>query len=439
VALQRAGQRPVLRLTAGIALDGWEPRRHLSDNAPHRVFADARQISFRFAMTPAARVAAAIEILDRWRAGEPAERCLTNWARAHRFAGSGDRAAIRDQVFDAIRCRRSFAALGGGEDGRALMIGRLRDAGEDPAAVFTGDGYAPPPLSETEARPPPARQDLPEAVRLDCQDWLVEPLKHSLGDGFAPMMEVLRRRAPVFLRANLLKGSRAAAMASLARDGIEAVPHVLSSTALEVVSNARRVRTSAAFLDGLVEMQDAASQAVVDELGPVAPGRSVLDYCAGGGGKALALAALGADVLAHDADPHRMSDLPGRARRAGAEIRVAETAGLPALAPFDLVFADAPCSGSGAWRRQPAAKWLLSPQRLQDLNRLQDDILEKASGLVSAGGCLAYATCSLLRSENRGAIDRFLARNPEWRVRADRRLTPLEGGDGFYVARLERG
>src|SRR6056297_1931809 len=136
-------------------------------------------------MTPAARVAAAIEILDRWRAGEPAERCLTNWARAHRFAGSGDRAAIRDQVFDAIRCRRSFAALGGGEDGRALMIGRLRDAGEDPAAVFTGDGYAPPPLSETEARPPAARQDLPEAVRLDCQDWLVEPLKHSLGDGFA--------------------------------------------------------------------------------------------------------------------------------------------------------------------------------------------------------------------------------------------------------------
>lgn len=389
-------------------------------------------------MTPAARVAAAIEILDRWRAGEPAERCLTTWARAHRFAGSGDRAAIRDQVFDAIRCRRSFAALGWGEDGRGLMIGRLRDAGEDPAAVFTGDGYAPPPLSEREAARPPAREDLPEAVRLDCQDWLVEPLTQSLGDDFAPVMEILRRRAPVFLRANLLKGSRAAAMASLAGDGIEAVPHVLSPTALEVVSNARRVRTSAAFREGLVEMQDAASQAVVDALGTVASGRSVLDYCAGGGGKALALAALGADVVAHDADPRRMSDLPGRARRAGAEIRIAETAGLPALAPFDLVLADAPCSGSGAWRRQPEAKWRLSPQRLEDLNRLQDAVLDAAAQLVGAGGCLAYATCSLLRSENRGAVDRFLARNPDWRLMQDRRLTPLDGGDGFYDARLLR-
>ncbi len=389
-------------------------------------------------MTPGARVAAAIEILDAWLAGEPAEKALTNWARSHRFAGSGDRAAIRDHVFDAIRCRRSFAAAGGAQTGRGLMIGALREAGLPPEAVFSGEGHAPPPLDAAERSEPAPRATLPEAVRLDCPDWLVPLLEAGLGADFEPILEIMRRRAPVFLRANRLKTTPEAAIRALSDDGIEAVPHPLSPTAIEVLSNARRVRASGAFRDGLVEIQDASSQAVVDALSPVGPGVRVLDYCAGGGGKSLALAATGAEVVAHDAEPRRMADLPARAERAGAAIAMMATDALSACAPFDLVFADAPCSGSGAWRRQPEAKWRLTPERLGELTALQLAILEAASALVTDGGTLAYATCSLLPQENGETVARFLDRNAGWRAVDEKHFTPLDGGDGFYVALLKR-
>ncbi len=213
-----------------------------------------------------------------------------------------------------------------------------------------------------------------------------------------------------------------------------AVPHTLSPTALEVTENARRVKSSAAFREGLVELQDAASQAVADMLLPVVPGARVLDYCAGGGGKALALAASGARVTAHDADPRRMADLPERARRAGARIEVAERLGRER---FDLVLVDAPCSGSGAWRRQPEAKWRLDEARLAALTALQGEVLRAAARHVAAGGTLAYATCSLLDAENGAVVEGFLAETPRFARVAERRLTPLDGGDGFYVARMK--
>lgn len=389
-------------------------------------------------MTPAARIAAAVEILDRWLAGEPAEKCLTNWGRANRFAGSGDRAAIRDHVFDAIRCRRSFAAAGGGETGRGLMIGKLREAGERADGIFTGTGHAPSPLTPEELSVlEEAKEDLPDAVRLDIPDWLEAPLRAGLGEDFAPAMALMRGRAPVHLRVNLLKSRPDDVLQRLAEEGIEARRHPLSPTAVEVDGHARRVRSSSALRDGLIELQDAASQAVVDVCCPLTPGTRVLDFCAGGGGKALAFAGAGAEVVAHDADPRRMSDLPARAARAGAEIRIAYGADLARLAPFDLVFADAPCSGSGAWRRQPEAKWLLTPARLAELNRMQDEVLDAASGFVGPDGRLGYATCSLLTSENRGAVDRFLLRHRGWELLEERRMTPLDGGDGFYVALLK--
>jgi 16S rRNA (cytosine967-C5)-methyltransferase len=380
-------------------------------------------------MTPAARIAAAIGVLDQWLAGEPAERALTNWGRANRFAGSGDRAAIRDHVFDAIRCRRSFAARGGAETGRGLMIGALREAGCDPAGVFTGEGHAPAPLSEAE-RPDPGPSPDP-LVRLDCPDWLALRLEASLGDRFAPVMALLRSRAPVFLRVNAARATVEEAARALAGEGIVSVPHPLSATALEVTENARRVKSSAAFREGLVELQDAASQAVVDLLLPVTRGARVLDYCAGGGGKALALAAAGARVTAHDAEPRRMADLPERARRAGVRIDVAERLGRER---FDLVLVDAPCSGSGAWRRQPEAKWRTGEARLAALTALQGEVLRAAARHVAPGGTLAYATCSLLEEENGAVVAAFLAENPRFVRMAERRLTPLDGGDGFYVA-----
>jgi 16S rRNA (cytosine967-C5)-methyltransferase len=260
-------------------------------------------------------------------------------------------------------------------------------------------------------------------------------MRDSLGDDLAPVAGLLRRRAPVFLRVNMARATRDQALAALAGDQIETVPHDLSATALEVTQNPRRVQQSKAFLDGLVELQDAASQAVIDLL---PQGGRVLDYCAGGGGKALALAARGADVVAHDADPRRMRDIPIRAARAGVTIRTAQTADLPGLAPFDLVLCDAPCSGSGAWRRSPDGKWALTPERLGALCETQAAILLKAARLVGPGGKLAYATCSVLMAENGAQIQGFLARQSGWQLDFERQFSPLEGGDGFFACCLTR-
>lgn len=386
-------------------------------------------------MTPAARIAAAIDILDSILGGAPAEKTLTTWARQNRFAGSGDRAAIRDHVYDALRQRRSCAWLGGAETGRGLLIGLLRKAGDDPAPFFTGAGYAPPALSETETRAGVSLDEAPPDVALDCPDWLWPRIAKDIGGGAEAVMTSLQSRAPVFLRVNAARAGLAEAQDSLRGDGIETAPHALSPTALEVLTNPRRVQQSRAYLQGMVELQDAASQALVDLILPLCRGKTVLDYCAGGGGKSLALAAGGArDVTAHDVDPKRMTDIPARAGRAGTPVRLADRPqGL-----FDLVLCDAPCSGSGAWRRQPEAKWRLTPERLDDLTGLQAAILSKARDHVASAGYLAYATCSLLAAENEAIRDDFLTRNPDWRCTLDQRFSPLDGGDGFFIAVFRR-
>ncbi|MPL90529.1 Ribosomal RNA small subunit methyltransferase B [bioreactor metagenome] len=389
-------------------------------------------------MTPAARLAAAIAILDQVREGAPAERALTNWGRASRFAGSGDRAAVRDHVFDVLRCRGSFAALGGGESGRALVLGLARAQGLDIAALFTGEGHAPAPLSEEEA----ARlaQPLPDEgalADLDWPDWLRPQLQADLGAAYAAVSARMRARAPVFLRVNLARGDRAAAQAALALEGIATRPHPLAETALEVTGGGRRIQASAAYRDGLVELQDAASQAAIAQV-PVAAGMRVLDYCAGGGGKALALAARApkARIEAHDIDPGRMRDIPVRAARAGARISTVAPGRLGR--DYDLVLVDAPCSGSGTWRRTPEAKWRLTPDRLAELCALQAQILRAAAARVAPGGRLLYMTCSLLDAENAAQAEAFV-RETGWQVAEQRRFTPLDGGDGFFAAQLERG
>ncbi|MBC7138708.1 MAG: RsmB/NOP family class I SAM-dependent RNA methyltransferase [Defluviimonas sp.] len=389
-------------------------------------------------MTPAARIAAAIEILDRHLAGTPAEQALTGWARSHRFAGSGDRAAIRDHVFDALRCLRSHAALGGRAEtasGRALMIGALRDAGLAPETMFTGQGHAPSELAPDEIRAPSGA--LPRNVALDCPDWLAPALCDSLGPSFEPVLRLMRQRAPVFLRVNLARASRTEAQAALAAEGIGAVPHPLAKSALQVTEKPQRLRVSAPYLDGRVELQDVASQAVVEML-PLTGGR-VLDYCAGGGGKTLAMAALmPARFVAHDIAPQRMCDLPGRALRAGISVEIADASGVAALAPYDLVLLDVPCSGSGSWRRAPEAKWALTVARLAELRRIQARILDETHSLVGPGGVLAYVTCSMLDAENADQVEGFVRRNPGWHCTNSRSFTPLDGGDGFFCALLTR-
>jgi 16S rRNA (cytosine967-C5)-methyltransferase len=379
-------------------------------------------------VTPAARLSAAIEILDRILTGTPAEAALTNWGRANRFAGSGDRHALRDLVFDALRCRRSHAALGAAETGRGLILGGLREAGGDVARMFTGQGHAPAPVRADEAGRTPGPVEA-----LDCPDWLAPRLQASLGDDFAPVMRALRQRAPVFLRVNSARTDLVAAAAALAGEGIATRPVPWVNTALEVTENARKIQNSAAYADGLVELQDAASQAVVAELA-LRPGVRVLDYCAGGGGKALAMAALGAKVDAHDANPGRLRDMPQRATRAGVAVRIVENP--DRTAPYDVILTDVPCSGSGSWRRDPQGKWALTTARLTELVALQAQILDRVVPLVTQGGVLAYATCSLLAEENEAQVAAFLARHPDWRCTALRRFSPLQGGDGFFGAQF---
>jgi len=389
-------------------------------------------------VTPAARLSGAIEILDQIVTGLPAEKTLTTWARRNRYAGSGDRAAIRDVVFDVLRRKRSCAALGGGSDGRSLVIGHLRAQGQDPAVLFTGLGYAPAPLTDIELSPLANLAEVPLAVRCDFPDWLHPYLSRTFGDDLAKVMAALQHRAKVFLRVNQRRGDRTAAIAALAREGIVAQSSDIARNALQVTENARKISSSQPYINGLVEVQDAASQAVIDRLDLPENGK-VLDYCAGGGGKTLAMAAgCNARWFAHDIEPQRMKDLPTRAGRAGIRVQILDSRAVAARGPYDLVLCDAPCSGSGAWRRSPAGKWDLTEDRLRQLCDIQADILLRASEFVRAGGILAYATCSILDIENIDQIERFLSNNPQYTLENKAILSPLCGADGMAIFSLKK-
>ncbi len=389
-------------------------------------------------MTPGARLSTAIEILDAVLAGEPAERELTRWARASRFAGSKDRAAVRDLVYDGLRRRRSFGYLGGGDTGRAILLAREAAEGTDLDQLFTGEGFDPAPLAPEERAA--LGRDLAAAsapVRLDFPDFLESDLVGSLGVDFEPVLAAMRVRAPVDLRVNRLKSNADAATVVLARDGVQVARHPLARDALRVLENPRLVSASRAYTQGMVELQDASSQLVAETAG-VRPGMTVLDYCAGGGGKTLALASAlegRGRLMAWDANPRRMADLPDRARRAGAAVRILSDAECAALGPVcDLVLADAPCSGTGAWRRKPEGKWRLTREALDRFPPLQDSILDAAASRVKPNGVLVYATCSLLACENEVRAAAFVSRHPDWRSESTCRLSPLDGGDGFFIA-----
>lgn len=390
-------------------------------------------------MTPEARVQAAIEIADSWLAGtDGLDRTLARWGRAHRFAGSGDRHGIADLVYDAVRRMRSalwVAGADGPPKGRDLLRGSLLLDGVDPAGLFTGGRHAPDRIAADESRPSRPLGSAPRAVRLDVPDWLLSELS-AIADG---VVDALRARAPLDLRVNSLKAEPADALAALAADGIIAEPVPLSPTALRVTSGQRQVAGSRAYREGLVEIQDAASQAVAD-LAAASPGETVLDLCAGGGGKTLALAAAmrgRGRLYAHDVAPSRMAALPERARRAGAAVEIVGTPSLRNLAGgCDLVFVDAPCSGSGAWRRNPDAKWRFSPEDLRRLQGVQDALLGQAQTLLAPGGRIVFATCSILRSENEGRIEQALRDGGNLALGHSISLTPLQGGDGFFGAVL---
>ena len=386
-------------------------------------------------MTPAARVQAAIEVIDDFLTGRSGEMALTAWARRSRYAGSGDRAAVRDHVYDALRHLRSYAACGGGMSGRPIMIAALRKQGVDLRGIFTGDRFAPETLSAKEQEP---NEFTSEAEQFDIPDWLWPIWCQDLADHAEQVADNLRQRAPVFLRVNIARTTREAALQKLNDEGINTEVHPFVPTALKVIDGARKVAQSDSYKQGLVELQDASSQASVCALTSRIKG-PVLDYCAGGGGKALALAAwLGKKVHAHDALASRMKDLPVRARRAQADI-VLKTTDQVQQTKYGLVFCDVPCSGSGAWRRDPSGKWRLDADQLDNVLKRQFDILSNAADLVAPDGVLLYATCSVLERENGQQIDLFLKQNSHWSLANSQQFLPDSNGDGFYFAILQNG
>lgn len=429
-------------------------------------------------MTPAAQVSAAIEILaDLSERRRPVAEALKDWGVSHRFAGSKDRAAISSLVFDALRKKASAAWIMGDESPRAVMLGALREArGLDAAAIAalcTGERHAPAPLSDDErARLETATLDgAPEHVKGDYPEWLAERFAAAFGGRAAAEGAALAARAPVDLRANILKGSREQAFAKLAHLNPALTP--LSPIGLRIDAGQGRGPALAAettYVKGFVEPQDEASQ-LASLLCAAEPGDQVLDLCAGGGGKALALAGQmhnKGQLYAYDADGRRLMPIHERLERAGARnIQVRQPRGkADVLADLegrcDLVLIDAPCTGTGTWRRHPDAKWRLAPGALELRLKEQAALLEQAVRFVKSGGRLAYVTCSLLRDENEDQVGGFLAAHPEFSalsgtemaegaslpqlVRfasphgAGIRLSPATSGtDGFYVCMMRRG
>lgn len=387
-------------------------------------------------MTPAARVQSAIGLLDQVIAaalskGAPADRILADWFRSSRFAGSKDRRAIRELVFAAIRACGPVPA-----SGRAAM---LRLAQLDPAlpGLFDGSAYGPAPASEGE----------PMAEGGIAPAWLEERLAASgvAGEEAAALLE----RAPLDLRVNTLKVELGAL-----RLPVEAAP-TAAPQGLRLAPGAP-VEQWDAWREGLVEVQDTGSQLACLALG-AQPGETVIDLCAGGGGKTLALAAMMENqgrLLASDTDRQRLSRLPPRAERAGAsmiETRLLdpgrELEGLGDIAgAADAVLVDAPCSGTGTWRRNPEARWRLTPEALARLAGTQVWLLDIAAGLLRPGGRVVYVVCSLLDEEGADQFAQFLRRHPRFaaapialplgRSRGEGiRLTPFsDGTDGFFIA-----
>lgn len=377
-------------------------------------------------MTPAARYAAAIDVLDQILDGQPAEAALLKWARGNRYAGSKDRAAVRDHVFDCLRSKASFAAKGGGQKGRAIVAGCLLAQNVDLEEVFSGQGYAAAPLDDAELA-----LLAPDADALDLPEWLLPKLRNVAGSDFQKITEQFRQRADVFLRLNTRKNDIQSVVQALNKECISTSSVTGTATALRVTSGARKVARCAPFFSGEVELQDASSQKACLMLG-AADAETLLDYCAGGGGKSLALAAMGYTVTAHDADPKRMKDIASRAERAGVSIpQVTEI-----TQQFDTVVIDAPCSGSGTWRRTPDAKWRFTEQDLADLVELQCDIIQKAQG--HALKRFVYMTCSLLREENEDQVAFVEASLPKWTCVRQERFAMDQDGDGFFCAIFEQ-
>ncbi|KQT44532.1 MFS transporter [Aureimonas sp. Leaf454] len=425
------------------------------------------------------RIAAAVEILeDTSKRRRPVADALKDWGLAHRFAGSGDRAAIGNIVYDVLRAKRSLGWRMGDDSPRALVLAAIMDNrsldGAGLAAALEGDRFAPTFPNEATLKRF-AEADLssaPDAVRADLPDWLAAEFAEALGEDWIAEAAALSARPPLDIRANALVATPGAVLCELSPFGAEPAGIAPDGIRIPPIAGDGRhpnVQVEPGFLKGAFEIQDEGSQ-IAARLVEAAPGETILDICAGAGGKTLALAAAmrgEGRVHAFDSDRQRLAPIYDRLKRA--EATHVEVHGprddLSALSDaMDRVVVDAPCTGTGTFRRRPDAKWRLAQSAVEKRMGEQDQVLDSAARYVKRGGVLAYITCSLLARENRARIAAFLERHPDFklgdaegawarvlpgagpRYRAEAMaggsvltLTPrLTGTDGFFFARLER-
>jgi len=408
-------------------------------------------------MRDGGRLAAAIAVLEDMEARhKPVRLALKTWGEGARYAGARDRAFVSGLVLDVLRKRRSLAWRMEDETWRAGVLAAVHLAWDWPlerVAVAASEDHGPGALTPAEIARleiPLSLDDAPAAVRGGYPDWLAPHMDRAYGAEAAAEGEALCERAPVDIRVNTLLTDPERTLKALAPLG--AAPLDALATALRVAApradaRAPPVEALPEFAKGWFEVQDLGSQIAATAAGDIAH-RQVLDFCAGGGGKTLALAAAMANtgqLFAHDADGRRLADTQVRARRAGVRNLQVRTPLRPgALADLvgvmDLVFVDAPCTGSGVWRRHPDAKWRLTPAQLARRMDEQDAVLAAAAAFVKPGGRLIYVTCSLFCEENEDRVAAFLALAPEFTPAGPfRRLTPHTAAtDGFFIAVLQR-
>ncbi|MFM9942055.1 MAG: RsmB/NOP family class I SAM-dependent RNA methyltransferase [Hyphomicrobiaceae bacterium] len=428
-------------------------------------------------MRPAARIAAAIEVLDDVLSRQrPTSEALSDWGKAHRIAGSGDRSAIGSLVYDALRQRASLAWKMESDTPRALALAAAGGAFDlTPEAVAwmcNGGEFAPTALTDGERAG--LERDLdgaPPHIQADVPEWVWPSFTQNFGDRAVAEGQALARRAPTDIRVNTLKATREKVMTSLASFGVVPTPYTATGLRIAAPAGTERIpnlQAEAAFQAGWFEVQDEGSQ-VAAML--AAPGfrSQVLDLCAGAGGKSLAMAAAmqnTGQIYAYDDDRMRLKPIFDRLKRAGARnvqtLKPRDTAALEALGPrFDMVLVDAPCTGTGVWRRRPDAKWRLRPMSLATRQKEQQEVLARAARLVKPGGRLVYVTCSLLPEENTAQVAWLMTAMPEFTIEPTAAIWPASatapvprsadgatdtllltpashGTDGFFIASLKR-
>jgi 16S rRNA (cytosine967-C5)-methyltransferase len=422
------------------------------------------------------RLAAAIEVLDDIdRRHRPAADALKDWGLSHRFAGAGDRAAIGNIVYDALRRKRSAGWLLDSDTPRAAAFGALLlewgETAKSLSEAFGGDRFAPPPLTDAEQQSIEDRRSAtpPEAIAADCPDWAAPLLRASFGDDWVHEARALAARPPLDLRVNTLRATREKVLGELKDAGAVATwiaPLGIRIAPIQGAGRHPNVQAEPAFQKGWFEVQDEGSQ-IVAELAGAKPGMQVLDFCAGAGGKTLALSATmqnRGQIYAYDTEKPRLAPIFDRIRRAenrNVQVLSKQSELTGHAGQMDLVLVDAPCTGSGTWRRRPDAKWRLTARQLGARVAEQKAILDDAGNYVKPGGRLVYITCSIFEEENAGQVDAFIGRCAGFRpadhaalwletfpahpeaARIDGtngiRLSPARTGtDGFFFAALLR-